>query len=58
MFPRYAEFAARILNGAQAGELPMEQPTKLEFLVDLKAARTIGLSIPQSVLLRADDVRS
>ena len=58
MFRRIAEFAARILNGAQAGELPMEQPTKLEFLVDLKAARTIGLSIPQSVLLRADDVRS
>ena len=58
MFRRIAEFVARILNGAQAGELPMEQPTKLEFLVDLKAARTIGLSIPQSVLLRADDVRS
>jgi len=58
MFRRVAEFAARILNGAQAGDLPMEQPTKVEFIVDLKAARAIGLSIPQSVLLRADDVRS
>jgi putative ABC transport system substrate-binding protein len=45
-------------NGAKPGDLPMEQPTKLEFVVDLKVARTIGLTIPQSALLRADQVIS
>lgn len=58
MFRRMAEFVARILNGAKVGALPMEQPTKLEFVVNLKVARAIGLIIPQSVLLRADEVIS
>ncbi len=58
MFRRMAEFVARILNGANVGDLPMEQPTTLEFVVNLKVARAIGLTIPQSVLLRADEVIS
>jgi putative ABC transport system substrate-binding protein len=58
IFRRVAEIAAQILNGAKPGDLPMEQPTKLEFVVDLKVARTIGLTIPQSALLRADQVIS
>ncbi|MEJ8825328.1 ABC transporter substrate binding protein [Variovorax humicola] len=57
-FRRVAEFAVQILNGAKPGDLPLEQPTKLEFVVNLKVARTIGLSIPQSALLRADAVIS
>jgi putative ABC transport system substrate-binding protein len=58
IFRRVAEIAAQILNGAKPGDLPMEQPTKLEFVVNLKVARTIGLTIPRSALLRADDVIS
>jgi putative ABC transport system substrate-binding protein len=56
MFRRVAEIAVQILNGAKAGDLPLEQPTKLEFVVNLKIAREIGLSIPRSALLRADEV--
>jgi len=58
IFRRVAEIAAQILNGAKPGDLPMEQPTKLEFVVNLKVARTIGLTIPQRALLRADNVIS
>lgn len=58
IFRRVAEIAVQILNGAKPGDLPMEQPTKLEFVVNLKVARIIGLTIPQSTLLRADQVIS
>jgi putative ABC transport system substrate-binding protein len=58
IFRRVAEIAVQILKGAKPGDLPMEQPTRLEFVVNLKVARTIGLTIPQSALLRADDVIS
>jgi len=51
-----AFFVDRIFKGANPGDLPVEQVTKLDLIVNLKAARTIGLTIPQSVLLRADDV--
>jgi putative ABC transport system substrate-binding protein len=58
IFRRVAEIAVQILNGDKPGDLPMEQPTKLEFVVNLKVARALGLTIPQRALLRADEVIS
>ncbi|HKO17732.1 MAG TPA: ABC transporter substrate-binding protein [Acidobacteriaceae bacterium] len=54
MFKRIAEFAARILNGANPGDLPMEQPTMVELVINRGVAKALGLTIPSSVLLRAD----
>ena len=56
VFRRAAGLVDKILKGTPAGELPVEQPTKLELVVNLKAAQPLGLTIPQSVLLRADAV--
>jgi putative ABC transport system substrate-binding protein len=51
-----ARYAAKLVRGAKASDLPIDQPTRFEFVVNLKAARSLGIAIPKVVLARADEV--
>ena len=55
-FLQGAEYVDRILRGAKPADLPVQYPTKFQLVVNLKTAKTLGLAIPESFLLRADEV--
>jgi len=56
LFRRAASYVDRILRGAKPAELPVQLPTKFEMAVNVKTAKALGLAVPQSILLRADEV--
>jgi putative tryptophan/tyrosine transport system substrate-binding protein len=56
LFRRAADLVDKILRGAKPADIPVEQPTKFDFVINLTTAKALGLKIPEAVLLRADEV--
>ena len=56
LFKRAAELVDKILHGAKPGDIPFEQPTKFNLVINLKTAKALGLSVPSSLVVRADEV--